>query len=329
MKSRGFVTGLGLAAAMLTSTAALAQDLPSWNDTASRQAIVDFVTAATTEGDEGYVAPEDRIAVFDNDGTLWSEYPTYFQALFIFDRVREMAPDHPEWADEQPFKGVLDGDMAAVAATGEEGLMKLVAVTHAGSTDEEFTAAVTEWFTTARHPDSGRPFTEMTFEPMIEVLEYLRDNGFQTWIVSGGGIDFMRPMTEDVYGIPPQQVVGSQIGKEYQVIDGKPQLVRTPELFFLDDKVGKPVGISRHIGKRPVMAFGNSDGDYEMLEYTTSGDGPSLGVIVHHTDAVREYAYDRDSQAGKLDRALDDAPKNGWVIIDMAADWARVNADPQ
>jgi len=307
--------------------AALAQELASWNDGPTKSAIIDFVKAATTDGDPGWVAPEDRIAVFDNDGTLWSEQPAYFQAFFVFDRVKEMAPAHPEWKEQQPFKGVLEGDMAAVAASGEKGLMELLAVTHSGMTDEGFDTVVGKWLETARHPKTQRPFTEMTFTPMVELLGYLRDNGFQTWIVSGGGIDFMRPWTEAAYGIPPQQVVGSQIAKEYQLIDGKPQLLRKPDIFFIDDGAGKPVGIDRHIGKRPVMAFGNSDGDFQMLEYTTAGDGPRLAAIVHHTDADREYAYDRESSFGKLDKALDAAPEKGWLLIDMAKDWSRVYPD--
>lgn len=306
---------------------ALAQELASWNDGAVRTAIVDFVKAATTEGGEGWIAPEDRIAVFDNDGTLWSEQPAYFQLLFIIERVKEMAPSHPEWKEQQPFKGVLEGDMAGVAATGEKGLMELLAATHAGITDEGFDAILDKWLAEARHPKSQRPYTEMTYAPMVEMLDYLRDNGFQTWIVSGGGIDFMRPWAEAAYGIPPQQVVGSQIVKEYQVIDGKPQFMRKPEVFFIDDGAGKPVGIDRHIGKRPVMAFGNSDGDFQMLEYTTAGEGPRLGVILHHTDADREFAYDRESHFGKLDKALDAAPEKGWLVIDMAKDWSRVYPD--
>lgn len=312
------------AACIAFAPAVWAQDLSSWNDGPAKQAIIDFVTAATTEGGPGWIAPADRIATFDNDGTLWSEQPVYFQAEFIMDRVREMAARHPEWKEQQPFKGILEGDLAAVMAGGEKGLLELVAVTHAGMTQEAFEGIVADWLASARHPKFDRPYDTLIFQPMVEVLDYLRDNGFQTWIVSGGGIDFMRPWAEAAYGIPPEQVVGSQIGLEYQVIDGKPALMRTAELFFYDDKEAKPVGISRHIGKRPVMAVGNSDGDYQMLEYTTGGEGPRLGMIVHHTDASREYAYDRGGSIGTLDKALTDAPAKGWVVIDMAKDWSTV-----
>lgn len=305
------------------ATPVLAQDdpLPSWNDGASKAAIIDFVTAATTEGGPGYIAPGDRIATFDNDGTLWSEQPMYFQGMFVNDRIRELAADHPEWASEMPFKAVLDGDTAALGAAGEQGLVELLAVTHAGMTQQEFQGEVKDWLATARHPRFDRPYTELVYQPMLEVLDYLRVNGFQTWIVSGGGIDFMRPWAEAVYGIPPWQVVGSQIAVTYNDADGPPRFDREPEVFFVDDKAGKPVGILRHIGREPVIAFGNSDGDYQMLEYVTAGDGPDLGLIVHHTDAVREWAYDRDSHIGTLARALDAAPEEGWQVIDMARDW--------
>ncbi|WP_297971309.1 HAD family hydrolase [uncultured Amaricoccus sp.] len=310
-------------AAALLAVPALAQDdpLPSWNDGPTKQAIVAFVQAATAEGGPGFIAPDDRIATFDNDGTLWSEQPMYFQGMFVNDRIRAMAADHPEWADEMPYKAVLDGDLAALGAAGEQGLVELVAATHAGMTNEEFEALVKDWIATARHPRFDRPYTDLVFQPMLEVLDYLRDNGFETWIVSGGGIDFMRPWAEQVYGIPPQQVVGSQIAVTYNDQDGPPRFDREPGVFFVDDKAGKPVGILRHIGKRPVIAFGNSDGDFEMLDYVTAGDGPDLGLIVHHTDAAREWAYDRDSHVGQLARALDAAPDEGWLLIDMASDW--------
>lgn len=309
--------------ALATAIPAFGADdpLPSWNDGASKQAIIDFVTAATTEGGPGYIAPGDRIATFDNDGTLWSEQPMYFQGFFAFDRIREMAADHPDWATEMPYKAVIDGDMAALATTGEKGLMEILAATHAGMTEEAFEDEVTEWIATAKHPRFDKPFTDLVFQPMLEVLDYLRANDFKTWIVSGGGIDFMRTWTEEAYGIPPWQVIGSQIDVTYDDKDGTPRFDREPGLFFNDDKAGKPVGILRHIGKRPVIAFGNSDGDFEMLEYTTDGDGPDLGLIVHHTDATREWAYDRDSHIGTLSRALDAAPDEGWVVIDMAKDW--------
>lgn len=312
--------------ALVLATPAVAQDdpLPSWNDGPVKQAIIDFVTAATTEGGPGFIAPGDRIATFDNDGTLWSEQPMYFQGMFINDRIKAMAADNPVWASEMPYEAVLDGDMAALGAAGEEGIVELLAATHAGMTNDEFQALVKDWIATARHPRFDRPYTDLVFQPMLEVLDYLRANDFQTWIVSGGGIDFMRPWAESVYGIPPWQVIGSQIEVAYQDEDGTPRFDRQPKVFFVDDKAGKPVGILRHIGREPAIAFGNSDGDFEMLEYVTHGDGPDLGLIVHHTDAEREWAYDRDSRVGTLARALDAAPQQGWILVDMAKDWAKV-----
>jgi phosphoserine phosphatase len=314
-----------LRAALLAATAspALAQDdpLPSWNDGPTKQAILDFVAAATTEGGPGFIGPGDRIATFDNDGTLWSEQPMYFQGMFVNDRIKAMAAEHPEWASEMPFKAVLDGDMAALGAAGEKGLVELVAATHSGMTQDEFEADVRDWLATARHPRFDRPYTDLVYQPMLEVLEHLRANGFSTWIVSGGGIDFMRPWAEAAYGIPPWQVIGSQIEVSYDDAAEPPRFDREPEVFFVDDKAGKPVGILRHIGREPAIAFGNSDGDYEMLEYVTAGDGPDLGLIVHHTDGTREWAYDRDSRIGTLARALDAAPEEGWLVIDMAKDW--------
>lgn len=322
---RLFACILALAAAM---GPARAEDLPSWNDGPTRDAIVDFVTAATTEGGPGWIEPEDRIAAFDNDGTLWTEHPVYFQLMFVNDRIHHLAPRHPEWKLQQPFKAVLEGDRSAVAASGEHGVTKLIAVTHAWITAEAFEGIVSDWMATARHPRFDRPYDTLVFQPMVELMEYLRANGFQTWIVSGGGADFMRAWTEKAYGIPPQQIVGSQIAEDYQIVNGTPQFMRKAQVFFVDDGAGKPVGIHRHIGKRPVMAFGNSDGDYEMLEYTTSGDGPSLAMIVHHTDGEREYAYDRNTDLGKLDRALTDAPAKGWHLIDMARDWSTIYPEP-
>lgn len=315
---------LAMCAVLAWPVSAQESIMPSWNEGSPRDSIVNFVTAATTEGGPGWIAPADRIAVFDNDGTLWSEQPFYFQGMFAIDRVKELAPLHPEWKDDQPFKGILEGDLSSVSASGQHGIEEILGVTHAGMTSEAFAEIVEKWITTAKHPKFDRLYTDLTFKPMIEVMEYLRENGFQTWIVSGGGIDFMRPWTQAAYGIPPEQVVGSQIAEKYEVIDGKPVLMREPSVFFIDDGAGKPVGINRHIGKRPVIAFGNSDGDFQMLEYTTAGEGPRLGLIVHHTDAAREFAYDRDSKVGRLDKALDAAPKNGWVVIDMAKDWAQV-----
>jgi phosphoserine phosphatase len=304
--------------------AAQEDPLPSWNDGAAKQAILDFVAGVTAEGGEGFLPPEERIAVFDNDGTLWTEHPVYFQVFFMLDRLKAMAPEHPEWATTEPFKSALAGDMETVAAGGEAALMQLLAATHAGMDAAAFEAQVSEWAATATHPRFDRRFTELVYQPMLEVMDHLRDNGFETWIVSGGGIDFMRPWADEIYGIPPQQVVGSQIEVEYRVVGDVPGFLREPEVFFVDDGPGKPVGILRHIGRQPVMAFGNSDGDYEMLQYATGHDRPHLAMIVHHTDAEREYAYDRDSHVGRLDRALDDAPDFGWVVVDMASDWARI-----
>jgi hypothetical protein len=301
--------------------------LPSWNDGASRQAVVQFVTDVTTAGGPSFVPPAERIAVFDNDGTLWSEQPMYVQLAFVIDRVKAMAPQHPEWKKTQPFEGVLEGDLAAVAATGERGLVEMLMATHAGMTEAEFAKVASDWIATARHPKYGRPYTECVYQPMLELLAYLRASGFKTFIVSGGGIEFMRPWTGKVYGIPPEQVVGSSIKTKYELRDDGPVLVRQPGIDFIDDGPGKPVGIQEHIGRRPILAFGNSDGDEEMLEWTTIGHTPGLGLLVHHTDAEREAAYDRQSHFGKLDKALDEAPSRGWVVVDMKADWKRVFPD--
>jgi hypothetical protein len=305
-----------------------ADPLPSWNDGAARQAIVRFVTDVTTEDGPGHVPPAERIAVFDNDGTLWSEQPMYVQLAFALDRVKALAPQHPEWKGKQPFKGVLEGDFAAVAAAGERGLVELLMATHAGMTSAEFETVASDWLASNRHPKYSKPYTECVYQPMLELLAYLRQNGFKTFIVSGGGVEFMRPWTERVYGIPPEQVVGSSIKTKYELREDAPVLLRQPEIDFVDDKAGKPVGIQRHIGRRPIFAFGNSDGDKEMLEWTTIGHTPSLGLIVHHTDAEREAAYDRESRVGRLDKALDEAPARGWVVVDMKRDWKRVFAWP-
>ena len=301
--------------------------LPSWNDAAARQAIVSFVDKTTTEGSADYVAVEERIAVFDNDGTLWAEQPLYFQALFIFDRIKALAPDHPEWETQEPFSSVLKGDTNAALAGGKHALVEMAMATHAGLSTEEFSAAVTQWINTAKHPTTGKLYSEMVYQPMLEILQYLRANDYKTFIVSGGGIDFMRPWAERVYGIPPQQIVGSSIKTRYEVVDGIPTLTKVPELNFIDDKEGKPVGIHQHIGRRPTMAFGNSDGDFQMLEWTTGGSGPSLGVYIHHDDADREWAYDRDSHIGRLARGLDEGPERGWIIVSMKDDWSQVIAD--
>ena len=301
--------------------------LPSWTNGDAKQAIVEFVSRVTTPGSPEFVPESERIATFDNDGTLWSEKPIYFQLLFAIDRVRFLASEHPEWKDAQPFQGVLEGDLEALAATGEHGLLDLVMASHAGMTTAEFEAIVKEWLATARHPELDRPYTELVYQPMLELLEYLRANGFQTFISSGGGIEFMRPWVEEVYGIPPEQVIGSSIKVEYEIRDGEPVLVRLPEIDFIDDKAGKPVGIHKFVGRRPIAAFGNSDGDFQMLEWTTAGDGARLGVLIHHTDDEREWAYDRDSHVGRLDRGLDEAAERGWVVVDMKDDWKEVYAD--
>lgn len=313
-----------LPALMLLCLSVKASDqdpLPSWNEGESKQAIMDFVQAVTDKNSSDFVPEPERICTFDNDGTLWSEQPYYFQLAFALDRVKQMAPDHPEWKTTQPFKAVIENDLKTVIASGKEGLMKLIMVTHAGMTTEEFETVATEWMETARHPRFQKKYNEMVYQPMLELLSYLRSNGFKTYIVSGGGIEFMRPWTEKIYGIPPEQVVGSSIKTKYEVQDGVPVIVRLPEIDFIDDKVGKPVGINSHIGRRPIAAFGNSDGDYQMLEYTTAGPGKRFGMIIHHTDGKREWAYDKDSHIGQLSKGLDDAPSKGWVVVDMKKDW--------
>lgn len=298
--------------------------LPSWNDGPTKTAIVDFVQRVTAEGSADYVPPAERIATFDNDGALWAEQPMYFQAFFAFDRVKELAPNHPEWREQEPFASVLKGDIPAALAGGEKALLEIVMATHAGMTAEEFEQTVTDWLATARHPDTGRPYTEMVYQPMLELLAHLRANGFKTFIVSGGGIDFLRVWAERVYGVPPEQVVGSSVKTAYEVRNGKPVIVRLPEIGFIDDKVGKPIGIHEHIGRRPILAHGNSDGDFQMLEWATSGTGPRLGLLLHHTDAEREWAYDRESHVGRLDRGLDEASQRGWTVINMQRDWRQV-----
>jgi len=328
-RSRAAARAMSRASALillLLSTAVFAQTdpLPSWNDGATKTRIVDFVSAVTKQGGKGFVSPAERIAVFDNDGTLWSEQPMYFQLAFALDRVKALAPQHPEWKTTEPFRSVLAGDMAGVAAGGEKAVAEIVAASHAGTTSEEFEQIVADWIATAKHPKFKRRYDELVYQPMLELLEYLRANGFKTYIVSGGGIEFMRAFAERVYGIPPEQVIGSSIRTEYQVRDGTPVIARLPEIDFIDDKAGKPVGIHKFIGRRPIVAFGNSDGDFEMLEWTTSGAGRRLGAIVHHTDAEREFAYDRESHIGRLVRGLDAAAGRGWVVIDMKQDWKRV-----
>jgi phosphoserine phosphatase len=313
--------------ALLRPAEALAQGadpLPSWNSGAAKTAILTFVQRVTEQGSADLVPAADRVATFDNDGTLWCEHPMYVQLAFALDRVKAMAPMHPEWKTKQPFQAVLDGDMKALAAAGERGLVELVLVTHAGMTVDAFGKIVLAWLATARHPRFGRPYTELVYQPMLELLAYLRGSGFATFIVSGGGIEFMRPWADKVYGVRPDEVVGSSIKTTFQMRDGQPELFRLPEVNFVDDGPGKPVGINAHIGRRPIAAFGNSDGDLEMLQWATMGEGVRFGALVHHTDAEREYAYDRDAHFGKLDKALDAAAINNWTLLDMKADWKTI-----
>lgn len=316
--------GLTSALGFTSSLVHAADPLPSWNDTAPKQAIVAFVEKVTKQGSSDFVPVPERIAVFDNDGCLWAEQPMYFQFFFAMDRVKALAHQHPEWKEKEPFASLLKGDMKAALAGGEASLVQIVMATHAGLTTEEFEKAVTDWITTAKHPTTGKLFTEMVYQPMLELLAYLRANGFKTFIVSGGGIEFMRPWVEKTYGIPPEQVVGSNGGLKYEIRDGKPILVKLPEIAHNDDNEGKPVGIQRHIGRRPLMAFGNSDGDLQMLEWTTSGNGSRFGSLVHHNDSDREWAYDRKSHIGKLDKGLDEAAKQGWTIVSMKNDWETI-----
>jgi phosphoglycolate phosphatase-like HAD superfamily hydrolase len=303
-----------------------ADALPSWNEGKTKEAIITFVEKVTKDGSAHLVPMSERIAVFDNDGTLWAEQPMYFQAFFIFDRIQQLAPQHPEWKKKEPFASVLKGDLKSALAGGEHALVEMAMATHAGTTTEEFDRIVRDWIATAKHPKMGRLYTEMVYQPMLELLAYLRANGFKTFIVSGGGIEFIRPWAERVYGIPPEQIIGSSIKTKYDVRNGKPVLMRLPELNFIDDKAGKPVGIQQHIGRRPIAAFGNSDGDFQMLEWTTSGPGPRFGLYIHHDDADREYAYDRKSSIGRLDRGLDEAEGRGWVVMSMKHDWKTVFA---
>ncbi|TJW99667.1 MAG: haloacid dehalogenase-like hydrolase [Mesorhizobium sp.] len=285
-----------------------------------------FVEGAVAEGSADFVPVPERIAVFDNDGTLWPEQPLYFQLLFALDRIKALAPQHPEWKDKEPFASLLRGDVKAALASGEPAIMQIVMATHSGMTTDEFDQIVSDWIASAKHPKTGRLYTEMAYQPMLEVLSYLRTNGFKTFIVSGGGIDFMRPWTEKVYGIPPEQIVGSSGKTSFEMRDGAPLLMKLPEINFIDDKAGKPVGIHQHIGRRPIAAFGNSDGDLQMLQWTCSGPGPHFCLYVHHTDGEREWAYDRQSSIGRLDKGLDAAADSGWTVVDMKKDWNRVFA---
>jgi phosphoglycolate phosphatase-like HAD superfamily hydrolase len=325
MQRRSFVAGLA-AAGLLRAASAFAQvdPLPSWNDGPAKRAILDFVPRVITTGSRVFVPVPERIACFDNDGTLWTEQPNYFQVIFAMDRVKALAARHPEWKALEPFKWVIEDNRDALAAMGEKGMLEIMVGTHAGLTTEEFRQAVLDWLATARHPRFKRPYTELVYQPMLELMVLLRARQFKTFIVSGGGIEFMRPWTEKVYGIPPEQVVGSSGVVKFELRDGKPVLIKEPKVEFIDDGPGKPVGINRFIGRRPVFAFGNSDGDQQMLEYTAGGDGLRFMGIVHHTDAEREFAYDRQSHIGRLDKALDEGTRRKWTIVDMKADWKTI-----
>jgi hypothetical protein len=295
--------------------------LPSWNEGPSKSSILRFVEAVAAEGRADFVPAQDRIAVFDNDGTLWSEKPVYFQLIFALDRVKVLAPEHPEWQDQQPFKAILEDDMETFLGSGLKAILDVLSATHGGNTSEEFEHIVLDWIENARHPTTGRSYTKMVFQPMLELLDYLRAKAFRTFIVSGGGIEFMRAWVEDVYGIPPEQVIGSSIKTKFEMRERGPVLVRIPEVDFIDDHAGKPVGIHRFIGRQPILAFGNSDGDHQMLQWTAAGAGARFMGLVHHTDAEREWAYDRDSSVGRLDKALDEARLRDWTVVDMRTDW--------
>jgi hypothetical protein len=310
---------------LIVAAACGAQPLPSWNEGPAKEAIMKFVRDVTTDGGPTYVAQDDRIAVFDNDGTLWPERPPV-ELAFALDRVKALAPQHPEWKDREPFKSILAGDVAKALAGGEKAAAELMAATHAGMTTDAFAADVRAWIENARHPRFERPYTHLAYEPMLELLAYLREHGFRTFIVSGGGVEFMRPWAQKVYGVAPEQVIGSQGGLRFELREGRPVLVKLAELDFVDDKAGKPVAIQKHIGRRPLVAVGNSDGDFEMLEWTTSAPGARLGLLVHHTDAAREFAYDRHAGPFTLDKAWDEAAAKGWIVVDMKRDWKRVFA---
>lgn len=294
--------------------------LSSWNEGKSKSAIVEFVAKVTDKNSGAFVRPSERVAVFDNDGTLWSEQPLYFQLFFTLDRLKQLVDENPEWKEDEMFKAALDNNMEKVFSYGEHGLIKLVMATHAGISTDEFETVVKEWVRTAKHPRFNKPFTSLVYQPMLELLEYLRANEFKTFIVSGGGLEFMRPLTEELYGIPPEQVIGSSLVTKFEILDGNPQITQLPEMGFVDDKEGKPVAINKHIGRKPIAAFGNSDGDLQMLQWTASNN-PSFMLYVHHTDSEREWAYDRDSHIGKFDKGLDEAREKGWTIVDMKNDW--------
>jgi hypothetical protein len=310
-----------LSLTLFTNASYASDALPSWNDGKTKQSILTFVKRVTTPGSKDFVPAPARIAVFDNDGTLWPEQPMYFQAFFVFDRIKALSPQHPEWKTREPFASVLKGDVKSALAGGEHALIEMAMATHSGMTTDEFNQIVRDWITTAKHPETGKPFTDMAYQPMLELLSYLRANGFKTFIVSGGGIEFMRPWTELVYGVPPEQVIGSSGKLKFEMRDGNPVIVKLPEFDFVNDKAGKPAGIQRHIGRRPVAAFGNSDGDLQMLQWVCVQKGPGFCLYVHHTDGEREWAYDRKSTIGRLDKGLDEAKAKGWTVVDMKNDW--------
>jgi phosphoglycolate phosphatase-like HAD superfamily hydrolase len=298
-----------------------ADPLPSWSEGPSKKAILDFVARVTTQGGQDFVPPAERIATFDNDGTLWAEQPLYFQFLFALDRVKMLAPQHPEWKDKEPFASLLKGDTKAVLAGGEKALLEIMAAAHSGMTTGEFEQIVKTWLATAKHPKLKRAYTDLVYQPMLELLTFLRASGFKTFIVSGGGVEFMRAFADQRYGIPPEQVIGSAGKQRYELREGKPALVKLPELEFVDDKEGKPIAIQRIVGRRPIAAFGNSDGDLQMLQWTCAGAGARLCLYVHHTDPKREWSYDRKSSIGKLDKGLDEAQVKGWTVVDIKHDW--------
>ena len=319
---------LAVAMACVGTSSQAADPLPSWNDGVAKQSIVAFVGKVTAEGTPDFVPPAERIATFDNDGTLWAEQPMYFQLLFALDQVRLLASQHPEWRDQEPYASLLKGDVKGALAGGEKSLAEIMMATHAGTTTEEFAGRVSGWIAAAKHPKTGKLYTAMVYQPMLELLAYLRANGFKNFVVSGGGIEFMRPWAEAVYGIPPEQVIGSSIKTKFEMRGGTPVLLRLPELNFFDDKEGKPVGIQQHIGRRPVAAFGNSDGDLQMLQWTAAGSGPRLCLYVRHDDAAREWAYDRESSVGRLDKGLDEAKARGWTVVSMKGDWKAIYPEP-
>ena len=321
------LTSIPCLLALLSTLARAGDPLPSWQDMAPKQAIVAFVEKVTKPGSPDFVPVAERIATFDNDGTLWSEQPIYFQEYFIFDRIKALAPQHPEWTNREPYSFVLKGDLKAAATCSDRAQLEMMLASQVGITTDEYEEIVSDWIATARHPQTGRLYSQMVFQPMLELLAYLRTNGFKTFIVSGGGMDFMRPWSEKVYGIPPEQVVGTSIKTQFELRDGKPVIMGQPAMDFIDDNVGKPVGIQSHIGRRPIAAFGNSDGDLQMMQWTSAGTGPRFCLFVHHTDARREWAYDRKSADGRFDKALDEALAKGWTVVSMKDDWKVIYVD--